>query len=53
MLQKLFFAKVAYFEMIAFGKMFQYSYLSRTTGNEFISRRKMGECGYIVEIFHA
>ena len=43
MLQKLFSAKVAYFEMTAIGKMFQYLCLFRKIGKEFISRRKLGE----------
>ena len=42
MLQKLFSAKVAYFEMTAIGKMVQYLCLFRKIGKEFISRRKLG-----------
>ena len=41
-----------YFEMIAIWKMFQYFYLFRKIGREFISRTKLREIGYIVEIFH-
>ena len=41
-----------YFKMIAIWKMFQYFYLFRKIGKEFISRMKLREIGYIVEIFH-
>ena len=43
MLQKLFSAKVAYLEMTAIRKMFQYLCLFRKIGKEFISRRKLGK----------
>ena len=48
---KIFLCKSCSFEMIAIWKMFQYFYLFRKRGNEFMSRTKLGESGYNVEIF--